>query len=316
MTQPAALRVAGLSKTYGDVVALDDVDLEIERGQILGLLGHNGAGKSTLVSIVAGLRKPDRGLVEIAGINVATDPGRCRRLVGLAPQELGIYPTITVHENLTFFGELWGMRGSELEHRIAEVAACLSLSELLARPARFLSGGEKRRLHTAVALLARPPLLLLDEPTSGVDITTRAAILDVVRGLASDGTAICYSTHYLPEVETLGASVAILDHGHLVTRGSIDALVSAHASCVVEFAFAGPPPDLRIEGSERHGNVMRLRTERPAVTTAAVMQALGGRDELLVGIEVIRPSLDGVFLNLTGRRYVDANTTNGAVHAS
>lgn len=207
------LRVENVHKSYGDVQALRGVDFSIDPGEIIALLGHNGAGKTTLVSIVAGLRKPDSGSVHVAGIDVVRRPYDARIHLGLAPQDLGIYMPVSVRQNLSYFGQLSGMGGRALAERIDEVADGIGLDELLDRPAAKLSGGEKRRLHTAIALVHRPPLLLLDEPTTGADVATRARLLDLVRRLAADGTAICYSTHYLGEVETLDARVSILDEG-------------------------------------------------------------------------------------------------------
>ncbi len=298
------LEVDDLRKSYGDVVALDGVDLSVASGDIVGLLGPNGAGKTTLVSIVAGLRWADGGTVRIDDLDVAAEPYETRRRLGLAPQDLGVYPVLSVRENLLYFGELAELGGRELAGRIDEVADALELTHLLDRPARTLSGGEKRRLHTAMAMLHRPPLLLLDEPTTGVDVATRSRLLEVVRALAADGTAVCYSTHYLPEVEALGASVAILDRGRVAARGALHDLVRAHGQCYVELSFEGEAPDLPgLEGAERSGPVLRLPTADPAADTARALAALGPAAPQLRAVEILRPSLESVFLAVTGRRY-------------
>ncbi len=298
------LEVEDLHKTYGEVVALDGVDLSVAAGDIVGLLGPNGAGKTTLVSIVAGLRRADRGVVRVDGRNVAVAPYETRRRIGLAPQDLGIYPVLSVRDNLLYFGELAELSGRELTGRIEEVADALELTHLLDRPARTLSGGEKRRLHTAMAMLHRPPLLLLDEPTTGVDVATRSRLLEVVRARAADGTAVCYSTHYLPEVESLGASVAILDQGRVAARGALHDLVHAHGQCYVELSFDGEAPDVPgLEGAERSGSGLRLPTADPAGETARVLSALGPVAPRLRTVEILRPSLESVFLAVTGRRY-------------
>ncbi len=300
------LDVENLRKAYDGVVALDGVDLRIGAGEIVGLLGPNGAGKTTLVSIVAGLRRADAGSVHVDGLDIATAPYKARRRLGLAPQDLGVYPILDVRENLRFFGELAGLGGRELVQRIDEVAEPLELTDLLTRPVRTLSGGEKRRVHTAMAMLHRPPLLLLDEPTTGVDVGTRTRLLEVVRALAAEsGTAVCYSTHYLPEVEALGASVAIFDRGRLVARGTLAELVAAHGRCLVELTFDGPAPDLgeHFAQAERDGEVLRIPASEPAADAARALGALGPDAGRLRSIELVRPSLESVFLAVTGRRY-------------
>nr|MDP9332812.1 ABC transporter ATP-binding protein [Actinomycetota bacterium] len=191
------LSVFEVVKRYGARTALDGVSLEVERGEVLGLLGPNGAGKSTLVSIVAGLRRPDSGTVLVEGIDVVAESPAARARVGLAPQETGLYEVLTVRENLAFFADLAGMGRRARATRIDELAVALRLTALLDRTAFELSGGERRRLHTAIAFLHRPPLLLLDEATVGADVETRAALLDVVRAVANGGAAVVYSTHYL-----------------------------------------------------------------------------------------------------------------------
>ena len=299
------LRVRGLWKRYGDAVALDGVDLDIEPGEICALLGPNGAGKTTLVSIVAGLRRADAGSVAIGGIDAFASPQPARRLVGLAPQETGVYPTITVRENLRFFAELAELRGADAQRRVEEVAETLGLIAFVDRLVRTLSGGERRRLHTALAMLHRPPLLLLDEPTTGVDVATRSRLLRTVASLAAtDGTAVCYSTHYLPEVEALGASLAILDRGQVIARGTLAELVAAHGASSLELTFDGEPPpvDLRVP-VDRAGSSLRIRTDAPAAVLPSVLAALGHDVDRLTGVEILRPNLETVFLSLTGRRY-------------
>lgn len=167
------LSVRGVHKSYGSVEALRGVDLTVEPGEIVGLVGPNGAGKTSLVSIVAGLRRPDRGEVHVGGLDVTRHRQEVGRLLGLAPQDLAIYPTIKVRDNLVVYGELAGLRGAELRRRIDETAETLGITDLLDRRGAALSGGQKRRLHTAMALVHRPPLLLLDEPTVGADIESR-----------------------------------------------------------------------------------------------------------------------------------------------
>jgi len=303
------LDVEAVHKSYGRVVALDGVDLQVQAGEVCGLVGPNGAGKTSLVSIVAGLRRPDRGRVTVGDVDVVRHRDRVGPLIGLAPQELAIYPTIRVRDNLAVFGELAGLRGAALRQRIDETAAALSLSDLLNRPAQALSGGQKRRLHTAMALIHRPPLLLLDEPTVGADIDTRGELLTLVRDLANDGAAIVYSTHYLPEVEQLDASVAVIDRGRILARGSLRALLGQHATAAVELVFddAGPPPPVRVPGATVDGSRVRIPAEEPAATAAAVLGALGDAARRLIAVELVQPTLEAVYRSVTGRRYESTN---------
>ena len=315
VTGDTVLSVEGVVKRYGDrPPALDHVDLDLRPGEVCGLLGPNGAGKTTLVSIIAGLRSPDEGRVTVDGMDVATGGTEARRLVGLAAQETSIYPTVTVRQNLELFTRIAGFRGKAVAKRIDEVSDMVELDHLLDRQARALSGGEKRRLHTAMALVHRPRVLLLDEPTTGVDIGTRSRLLEAISTLAAtEGCAVLYSTHYLPEVEELGATVAILDHGRILARGPLDQLVADHGAGIVELTFDGPPPDLGalVAGATVDGETVRITTDSPAATAAAMMGRLGADAERLESVELGRPSLETVFISVTGRAYradVDEDT--------
>ncbi|WP_267242633.1 ABC transporter ATP-binding protein [Streptomyces sp. PR69] len=311
-----ALAVHSVSKRYGGTVALRDVSLDIAEGEITGLLGHNGAGKTTLMSLVAGLLRPDAGEIEVRGLSSVRDPHRARRELGLAPQEVGVYPPLTVRQNLRFFAELAGLRGREVRLRTQEVAEPLGLTALLDRRVSRLSGGEQRRVHTAMALLHRPKLLLLDEPTAGVDVETRSRLIAFVRELAAAGTAVCYSTHYLAEVEALDASVAVLDHGRMIARGTLRELVRSHGDSAVELVFSGSPPSLRLPWPvTREAGVLRVRVEQPHLAAPEVLAALGDSARSLVNLRVVQPSLETVFLRLTGRRYGDGPDPAGAAAA-
>jgi len=303
------LKLRGVHKSYETVKALDGVDLDVDQGEIVALLGPNGAGKSTLVSVIAGLCKPDRGEVRLNGIDIRANPGLARRQLGLSPQETGIYPILSVRDNLRFFGELAGLRKRDLERRIEEVAAAFSLRGLLDRQGRKLSGGEARRLHTAMIALQRPPLLLLDEVTAGVDVQSRKQLLDLVGSLAGRGSAVLYSTHYLHEIEALGAQrVAILLEGRVVTAGSIPDLVGAFGGSFVELRFDRRPAGLDLPaGTVNVGeNVLRVPAEdSAAVTAAGLVGRLDSSGATLREIKLLQPSLESVFLSVT------AGTANG-----
>jgi ABC-2 type transport system ATP-binding protein len=298
------LSIVGLQKSYRGTPALAGVDLEVEAGSILGLLGPNGAGKTTLVSIVAGLRRADAGTVHVGGLDVDRHPKQAQRLIGFAPQETGVYPILTVRDNLRFFAGLAGLRRRDASVRIDEVGAALGLDALFTRRASELSGGERRRLHTAIALLHRPRLVLLDEPTTGADVRTRNEILHLVRTLADEGSAVVYSTHYLHEIEALDATVAFIDHGQIVARGELSELVQRYGVRALELTFAGHVPvAARVDGAVVDGLTVRVPADDPAHVAATLLPRLGPDVAALRGIEVVHPSLESVFLTVTGRPY-------------
>ena len=241
-------------------------------------------------------------------------PPSAQRSLGFAPQSTGLYEPLTVEENLRFFGELAGLRRRQLVRRVAEVSEALLLGGLRSRQCQQLSGGEKRRVHTAIALIAEPPLLLLDEPTVGADIETRMALLELVQDLATRGTAILYTTHYLPEVETLDAAVVLIDEGHVIARGSVDQLVAAHGSGELELRFKGPAPSVEVEGLpiQKEGDRLCLSTPDPAPAAAQILNKLDADINRLDGVNILRPSLESVFLNLTGRHLREPENDNAA----
>ncbi|MFV0318409.1 MAG: ABC transporter ATP-binding protein [Microthrixaceae bacterium] len=301
----AVLEVQDVEYSYGDHRALDGVSFEVQSGEVCGLLGPNGAGKTTLVSIIAGLLSADSGRVLVEGVDVAIGAA-ARSDIGLAAQETAVYPTVTVLENLELFAGLAGLKGHDRTARIADVAGALELDGLMDRQARNLSGGERRRLHTAMALVDRPRLALLDEPTTGVDVATRQRLLEAVRGITrEDGSGVVYSTHYLPEIEQLDARVVLVDRGQVLTEGQVGDLVAAHGGGLVEVTLSVEPPvvaDAEVElGPD--GHVLRLRGDRPGAQLAACMSQLGATAEYVTNVEVLNPSLETVFMELTGRRF-------------
>ncbi len=293
------LLVQGLEKAYDGHPVLRGVDLEIRAGEVVALLGPNGAGKTTLVSIVAGLRSADGGRVTVDGIDALAAPDRARGVLGLAPQALGIYPTLRVRENLEVFGRIAGLGGRVLRQRVEEVAEALALTGLLGSRAGVLSGGQQRRLHTAMAMVHRPRLLFLDEPTVGADIESRRQILDLVRELAADGCAVCYATHYLPEVEDLDATVAVLEEGRVLVTDSVANLVDRHGRSGVRLTFRGPAPDL--DGFDVHGQDAFRATPQPGPAAARVLASGADWVERLDAVEIVRSDLESAYLRLTGR---------------
>ncbi len=303
------LRVHELSKRFGEIHAVDRVSFEVNGGEIYGLLGPNGAGKTTTISLVCGLLKPDGGDVAVSGANFWSDPQEARRIMGVVPQDLAIYEELSGRENLEFWGRIAGLGLREARARAAELLEALSLVDRGNDPVKKYSGGMRRRVNLGCALMHRPRLLLLDEPTVGIDPHARANILEFVRKLVADGAAILYTTHYLEEAETLCHRIGIIDNGHLLAEGTLADLQQRLGEAqlfVVEGALGGAEPDTWPGFAE--GFRVIQKTDRQ-LTVAAV----GRRDpaeclkELLslpVRVENVtlkRPSLNETFLQLTGR---------------
>lgn len=307
------LRARSLHKGFGSVVALDGMDLEIRPGEIVGLIGHNGAGKSTFVDIAAGLTRPDSGAVEVAGIDVGRSPRQARARLGVAPQQLALYPKATGLDNLRLFAGLHGLRGRRQRDRIDEVAGALGLSGLLDRQVESLSGGQQRRLQTATALLPEPPVLLLDEPTVGADLEARADLLSMVRRQAGRGAAICYTTHYLTELRDLDATIAVLARGQIIARGTQAKLLAGLPS-VLWLRLRRPPlaavteyPGCAMAG----GDVLTLATRNPGQDLALFLRRFRDTADSLVGVEVVAPTLEDFYQHLLGRdRGVELNNVD------
>jgi ABC-2 type transport system ATP-binding protein len=297
------LELTAISKRYGSIEALNDVDLRIDAGEVLGLVGPNGAGKTTLLSIAVGLRRPDSGTVRVDNLDPSRDSA-ARSSLGFAPQATGVYPSLSVADNLRLYGRLAGLRRRGLEERIEETADALDLLDLLDRKAETLSGGERRRVHVAGAVVSRPPLVILDEATAGVDVDARRLLIEFVHRLAQEGTAILFSTHYLQEVDRNDMRLVILDRGRVIAEGATGPLLRQYGHSAVELSFDGPPPAVVLPFAvARTGHTLRIRTESPAEVLAVALQALGPDAGRLTGVEITRPSLEGVFAELTGRRF-------------
>ena len=280
------LSLRGLHKRFGNVIAVDGVSLEVRRGEILGLLGPNGAGKSTTIHMAVGLVTPDQGTVEVAGRGSPRQPG-VRRLLGVAPQALAIYEALSPEENLRFFGRVQGLSGRALAERVDWALSFSALEDRRRDRAGGLSGGMKRRLNLAAALVHDPELLMLDEPTAGVDPQSRNAILDRVVELRTLGRTVVYTTHYMEEASRICDRVAIVDHGRVLALGTVADLISSHGG--------DPVLVVREGGVER-----RLPTRDPAGELARILAAGAVED-----FRVERADLEAVFLNLTGRRLRD-----------
>ncbi|HEU4610928.1 MAG TPA: ATP-binding cassette domain-containing protein, partial [Kofleriaceae bacterium] len=233
------LTLRGLGRDYGARRAVDAIDLDVARGEIIGLLGPNGAGKTTTISMVCGVVTPTRGAVTIGGVSLAEKPFVAKAKLGLVPQDLALYEELDAVQNLRYFGALYGLEGKRLAQRIAWVLEVVGLGERAREPVKRFSGGMKRRLNIAAGLVHEPELLVLDEPTVGVDPQSRNHIFEVVRALHGRGMTVLYTSHYMEEVEALCDRVAIIDHGAIVALGTIGELVARHAGKGIEVEIAG-----------------------------------------------------------------------------
>jgi ABC-2 type transport system ATP-binding protein len=294
------LKVEGLVKRYGDRQALSGFDLSVQPGEIAGLVGHNGAGKTTFVEIVTGLIRPDAGSVRIGRCDALRDPRAARKLLGVSPQEQALYLSATVRDNLRLFGLLAGLRRAGVQPAIDELAAELQLTEVLDQRVGLLSGGQRRRAQAATAMIGSPGLLLLDEPTAGADPETRASLLTAVRRRAEAGAAVVYTTHYLPELADLGATLAVARGGRVIARGPQDQLISGlpgelrlRLPAVAATERPQLPADLARRSSTVDGEI-RITSTDPAADLAAVLAA----GCTPVSVDVRKPDLDDLYQSL------------------
>lgn len=227
------LEASGLVKAYGRQHALDGFTLGVAAGEVVGLVGRNGAGKTTFVEVVAGLVRPEAGRVRVCGVDALARPRAARALTGVCPQETALYPAATVAEHLRLFGALAGLRGPALRRAVDDIAARMDLADVAGKQAGLLSGGQRKRTQAATALIADRPLLLLDEPTVGADPATRTQLLAVVTDRAAAGAAVVYTTHYLPELAELQATVAVAQAGRIVARGTLGELSLDHVNTLL-----------------------------------------------------------------------------------
>ncbi|MFH1219020.1 MAG: ABC transporter ATP-binding protein [Candidatus Eisenbacteria bacterium] len=275
-----------LTKRFGSIAAVDDLSIAIASGEVFGLLGPNGAGKTTTVNLAVGLLRPDSGSVKLARLGPPSS-AKVRAKIGVAPQALALYDNLSGEENLRFFGRMQGLSGQWLSERVTWALDFVQLSDRRRDRVKTYSGGMKRRLNLAVALIHDPPILFLDEPTVGVDPQSRNAVFQNIEAMRKEGRTIVYTTHYMEEAERLCDRVGIMDRGKLLALDSVDNLIAAHGGKTVIIA-------------ECADGETRIETDDPMSELAAIQQ---GKRPLRLRVE--RPDLEGVFLNLTGRHLRD-----------
>jgi ABC-2 type transport system ATP-binding protein len=304
------IEVDGLRKEYGELVAVSELSFEAQPGAIFGLLGPNGAGKSTTIGCISGLLTPTRGRVRVCGHDVVDAGLLARAQMGVVPQELALYEDLSAEENLRYWGGAYGLRGASLKQRAAAVLERVGLADRARQVVKKLSGGMKRRLNFACGVLHHPKVLLLDEPTAGVDAQSRVRLLDLVREQAKDGTCVLYTTHYMEEAEALCDRLAIIDHGTLMAQGSLDELRGLLGERdVVRLSGHFDPERVRealhrLDGSEivaADGESVTVALTEASRKLPELFGALSSAGAEVRETTMTQPSLESLFIKLTGK---------------
>lgn len=304
-----AVRAEGLVKRFGDVVALDGVDLTVEEGQVVGLLGPNGAGKTTTVRILATLLKPDAGVAEVAGFDVVRQANEVRRTIGLTGQYAAVDEYLTGRENLVMFGDLYHLARGYVRDRAEELLIGFDLAGAADRPVRTYSGGMRRRLDLASSLIARPRILFLDEPTTGLDPRSRLGLWEVIESLVKDGTTVLLTTQYLDEADKLADDIVVIDHGKVIAHGTSEVLKDRIGGDRLEVSVADPmQAPLALQGLRGiaagdgfvDGSLVSVPVSGGSTILVDAVRILDAEHIQVTDIALRRPTLDDVFLALTG----------------
>ena len=333
----ALVQVSGLVKRFGEHAAVDDVSFDIREGEVFGLLGPNGAGKTTAISMISCLIAPTAGTVTVGGLSVATDAIKVKSALGVVPQEIALYPTLTALENLRFWGRMYGLSGALLDERVNDALETAGLADRAKDRVETYSGGMKRRINIAAGIMHHPRLLIMDEPTVGIDPQSRNHILETVKGLNERGMTVLYTSHYMEEVEFLCDRVGIIDHGRLIALGTIDELkrvvgdenvISVRVADVPEGVVealralpavdsvtcsapeaepteAGTPSGVEPAVAEDRGAVIQVLSRDSGAVIADVVAVLGKAGARVLAVDVREPNLESVFLHLTGKSLRD-----------
>ena len=310
MTETAAVRASGLVKEFGDLRAVDGIDLEVSQGEILGVLGPNGAGKTTMLRMLATLLPIDAGDARIFGVDVAREPHRVRQLIGVTGQYASVDENLTASENLWLFGRLQGLRSADARATARRLLEQFGLEDATDRPLSQFSGGMRRRLDLAASLITRPPLIFLDEPTTGLDPRTRGQMWDTIRGLVAEGCTVLLTTQYLDEADQLADRIAVIDRGRKVAQGTPDELKASVGDSTLQLQLAAGADQAlacdivaRVLGSEPVLTPESGRINAPltvADRAADVLIALREAAVAIASVSVDKPTLDEVFLAITG----------------
>jgi ABC-2 type transport system ATP-binding protein len=308
------LNVKNLYKNFGNITAVDGISFEVNKEEVFGLLGPNGAGKSTTISIISTLLKPTGGEVLFEGESIFSNPKFIRRKLGVVPQDIALYPTLTGYENLRFWGNLYGLRGHELKTRIDEVAEIIGLNGRLKDKVEKYSGGMKRRLNIGAALLHKPEFLIMDEPTVGIDPQSRSHILDTVLKLKDEGLTIIYTTHYMEEAENLCNRICIMDEGKIIASGTRQELVelvkektqiSIKLDSVNESILNSLKNMPGVNDAKLDEDTINLYGENGDILLAEIIAKVSEHKRRIQSIDVKKPNLEAVFLHLTGKALRD-----------
>ena len=308
------LKVKNLYKNFGNIIAVDGINFEVKRGEVFGLLGPNGAGKSTTISIISTLIPPTKGEILVEGESIFENSKNLRQKLGMVPQDIALYPTLTGYENLVFWGNLYGLKGAELKKRIKEVADIIGLNGRLKDKVEKYSGGMKRRLNIGAALLHHPELLIMDEPTVGIDPQSRSHILDTVLKLSAKGITIIYTTHYMEEAENLCNRICIMDEGKIIAWGTQQELVElvkekTQINIKLDNISHNMPQIFKeipgVFDATIIGDTVTLFGENGSILLAEIISKALEENTKIQSIDIQKPNLEAVFLHLTGKALRD-----------
>lgn len=309
------LSVQNLEKSYGSFKAVKGITFTVQKGESFGLLGPNGAGKSTTINMISGLFHPSAGSIKIGEIDMVKDTKRAQALIGVVPQDIALYQTMTAMENLLFWGRMYGLSGNELKKRVDEVLEIVGLKDRAKERVETFSGGMKRRINIGAAILHRPELLIMDEPTVGIDPQSRNHILETVKELNREGMTIIYTSHYMEEVEYLCTRIGIIDHGQFIACGTVAELremIGNRSRIVLKITssqvheerlknelnqlFDGSGADVTVQKDE-----ITVFHKEPQLILGSLIQAVSRYGVSVSSVDIIEPNLESLFLHLTGR---------------